>query len=321
LRVLVYTDEPDLLRPVFAANPEVEAVFLTPAQYRRSADADIVVLDRFSPPAPPRQGAIWIEPPSGSPVRTVGTASAVALTKWRSDHPLGAGLRTRDLRLDSVQLLQPASGDTVIAECENGAVAVARDGNPKAVVLGFHPVRTPMRFELATPLLFANMLRWMHPDTFRRWELNAGSAGMVNVELDDAGADVRVVNEAGAPLPHSRQGRSLRFFAGTPGKVRVVAGESESVHSLVLPELAEQSWTAPRDVRRGLPGFAGFGPQYLELWPWLAAAGLVVLLIEWLLFGRSRAMLRMPPASGPPAIRRKRRKVRPAAAPVRSLLL
>jgi len=39
---------------------------------------------------------------------------------------------------------------------EAGPVIVARPGKPKIVVIGFHPARSAMRYELATPLLFAN---------------------------------------------------------------------------------------------------------------------------------------------------------------------
>ncbi len=50
LKVVVYSEEPELFRPVLGANPEVDAVFRKPAEYRAGGDAGIVILDRFSPP-------------------------------------------------------------------------------------------------------------------------------------------------------------------------------------------------------------------------------------------------------------------------------
>ena len=61
---------------------------------------------------------------------------------------------------------------------------VARPGKPKIVVLGFHPALSAMRYELATPLLFANLLRWMSPEIFRRWEITGGSVGTVKLAMD-----------------------------------------------------------------------------------------------------------------------------------------
>lgn len=320
LKVLVYTDQPDALRPVFSGSPEVDAAFRSPAQYQPAADADIVILDRFSPQRPPQHNAIWIEPEGRSPIPVRSKASGVALTRWRADHALGIGLRTRDVRLESAYVFQPAATDVVVAESENGPVAVARDGDTKTLVLGFHPVRSEMRYQLATPLLFANALRWMSPETFRRWELNAGSVGTVNVTLDSEHGTVKVLNEAGDPLPHTRHGRSLRFFAGSPGTVRVVTASGESVYSLVLPELAEEKWAAPGNMRRGLPAFSGFTPKFVELWPWLASAGLLVLLIEWYLFGRGRLPIAATVFSRP-AARRRNRHVRSVMASVRSFFL
>lgn len=301
VKITVYSQEPDLLRPVFAASPEVDATFRSPAQYTSSDGADLVILDRFSPAQPPSKPAIWIEPPeAGSPVRVRMVTTDAPLTHWRSDHPLAAGLRTRDVRLDSTEILQPASSDTVIASSEAGPVAVARDRAPKMFAIGFHPVRTRMRYELATPLLFANAIRWMHPEAFRRRELYAGNAGMVSVTAgpESERAEVKVVSQSGTPLPYTRHGRTVRFFVASPGVVRVLTAEGESVHSLVLPELAENVWTPPRGVRRGLPP-PRIGPNYRELWPWLALAGALLLLLEWLKYGRRRLALARTPHTVP----------------------
>ena len=51
LQVVVYSAEPQALRALFASNPQVDATFEPPAKYDAQAKADIVVLDRFAPPA------------------------------------------------------------------------------------------------------------------------------------------------------------------------------------------------------------------------------------------------------------------------------
>ncbi len=301
LRVAVYSEEPELLKPVLSANSEVDAVFRRPSEYQPRSGADIVILDRFTPPAPPQGDAIWIQPhEGGAPVGVRSTVENVPLVRWRSDHPLAAGLRVKDIHLETAEVLDPLPGDVSIAEVEAGPVIVARSARTKTVVLGFHPVRSAMRYELATPLLFANILRWMAPDMFRRWELAAGSVGTVNVPLgsDAEAASVRVVSENGAPLPYTVQARSVRFFAANPGTVRITTGDRELVYSLSLPEVPETTWTAPASARRGLPRFAPLRLDYAELWPWLAAAGALALLLEFLLYGRWRASIPAPPRTG-----------------------
>lgn len=291
LHVTVYSAEPDLLRPVLAASPQVAATFAAPSVYSAQAPAGLVILDRFRPPAPPLADSIWIDPPAGgSPVPIRARVSDVPLTRWLTDHALGAGLRARDFRLESASVFEAAPDDLKIGEIEQGPVMVARPGKPKTVVLGFNPALPAMRYDLATPLLFANLLRWMAPEIFRRWEFTAGSLGTVKALLDPdvRPADVRVLREDGKPAPFTLRGQSLEFFSGMPGTVRVLAGDREFVYSLTLPQLWESQWQAPPETRRGIPRFAAPLGEAPDLWPWLALAGGAGLLAEWILFGRFR---------------------------------
>lgn len=292
LNLAVYSDEPDLLRPIFATNPNVQARYLRTSDYRDADDAAVVVLDRFRPAVPVRKRAIWIEPPAAqSPVPVRTTLANVPLRGWRSDHPVAAGLRTKGVPLDSVSVLAPARGDVVLVEVEGGPAAVARPGPAAQVVLGFHPLRSAMRYELATPLLFANMLRWLEPDLFRQSELQARSAGVVSVRLP-AGTEasrLRLVGDGQEFLPHTLQGDTLRFFAGAPGSVRLIGLDREQVFSLTLPEGADRVWEMPTTVRIGLPGLREELATPWEWWPVLAALGGLVLLAEWIAYGRQRS--------------------------------
>ncbi|MBM3774660.1 MAG: VWA domain-containing protein [Acidobacteria bacterium] len=288
LRVAVYSDSPELLRPVLSAHPRVEAVYRRTADYGEAEPADLVILDGFRPPRRPTVDAIWIDPPEGSPVAVTRRVQNARFARWRMDHALGAGLRARDFKLEAASVFAPAAGDIPIGEVEAGPVILARPGKPKQVVFGFHPARSGLRYELATPLLFANLLRWMSPEIFRHWEAPGGSAGMaaLPVEADIAAAGIRVLGEDGSELPFTLRDRTLRFFTPSPDQVRVLAGEREYSYSLRLPQLWQSKWEPPPGSKRGLPSAEPSG--FVELWPWLALAGAIGLLADWLLFGRFR---------------------------------
>jgi len=290
LPVTVYSSQPDLLRPALSPAARVMAVYRSPAEYRPN-DSGLVILDRFIPPQRPAADSIWIDPPAnGSPIPVRETVQQVPFARWDTSHPAAAGLRTRDFKLESASVFEAAPDDIKIGEVQAGPVIVARDGRPKIVVLGFHPALSAMRYELATPLLFANLLRWASPDVFRRSEVAAATAGTVKLPLEQdlAASAVKVTAEDGSPLPFTLHDRTLEFFSGTPGSARVLAGDSEYIYSLTLPQVGDTRWEPPADAHRGIPRFLPVLDRSFDLWPWLALLGAAGLLAEWFFFGRFR---------------------------------
>jgi hypothetical protein len=67
--------------------------------------------------------------------------------------------------------------------------------------------------------------------------------------------------------------------------VRVIAGNSERVYSLTLPEMWDVKWAPPATARRGIPAWNDSIRRSRSLWPWLALIGAALLLAEWILFG------------------------------------
>jgi hypothetical protein len=300
IRVTVYSAEADLLRPVLAASPRVDARFRAPSQYRPDPSDGLVILDRFRPTSPPAVHAVWIDPPEGSPIPVRERVGRAEFTGWRSDHPLAAGLRTKGFALQNAAVFQPSPQDIRVGEVHGGPVIVARPGDQKIVVLGFHPGRSGLRYELTTPLLFANILRWTYPEMFRRWALSGGSVGTVKMALDAdfEAKDVQVVRDDGSPVAFTARDQTLTFFSGSPGTVRVMAGDREMVYSQTLPQVGETQWQPPSDAMTGMPRFRDRVAGAVELWQWLAIAGALCLLVEWFLYGRlsRRLHLHLKPA-------------------------
>jgi hypothetical protein len=135
--------------------------------------------------------------------------------------------------------------------------------------------------------------------------LFAGSVGTVSVPLaaEGEGATARVIASDARVLPFTVQGKTLRFFSGRPGTVRVLSGNREQVHSLTLPALADGVWEAPAGVRRGVPRAVTASASSRDIWYWLALLGGLGLLAEWLLFAPLRRPARVADgaAAVPPA--------------------
>ena len=291
--VAVYSDEPDLLRPVFASIRNVHATFQPTSAWNPATSAQIVVLDRFAPPQPPAKDAIWIAPPSASsPIPVRDTAENAKLRRWNAG-TLGAGLRTHP-NLSRTLLFRPADSDITVAETDSGAAMVARDGPVKTVVLGFDPLASDMRYDLATPLLFANAVRWMAPFAFRSQELSAASVGSFDVDLGTAvdPSAVSVSEASGHPVSWTIDGSELRFFTADPGIVHVGVPDRDMIYSLTLPSPGDAVWL-PRNAIFGLPPRHLPIPPPRDIWYWLAVLGAIGLIADWVVYARgSRVMPR-----------------------------
>ena len=169
--------------------------------------------------------------------------------------------------------------------------------------MGFHPERSRVKYELAAPLLFANILRWIAPESFRRWQLTGGNVGTVNVKLapHTDPAQVKVLGGDGSIIPYTIDGDSLRFYASSPGTVRILTGEREFVYSLTVPEVGDVMWQIPTNVKRGVPRRTPIENIARDIWYWLALAGLGCLLAEWLIYGKHRARLKAAAQAERPA--------------------
>lgn len=300
LRVVAFTDRPQVLRPLLTANRQLAVKFESAGSYSSKPAADVVVLDEFAPAAgqqnkQPKLPSLWIDPPRQDcplPIKAVVTNATIK--SWQSGDALDAGLHAKESQIPRAEVFETFQSDQAVADIAEGPVVVARDGrgsSPKMAVIGFDPLSGPLRFEVTTPLLFANLLRWLSPEAFRTLEIAAGRVGTSTVNLDknENASSLHVTDERGFAVPFTVRDQMLELFVSRPGVVRILSADRDRVLSLTLPDVAEVEWK-PTEVSTGLPAARSFGPTSTDLWRWLAVLGGLGLLAEWLLFGRRRLL-------------------------------
>ncbi len=259
--------------PCARLSPPTRASLRNSAPQRvQTHDDGLVILDRFRPETRPQGASLWIDPPADrSPVPIKERVEKPEGLRWVPDLQLTEGLRARNTQIESASVFEAGPGETKVAEIDKGAVMVAR-GN--MVVIGFNPFAGSMRYELAAPLLLANILRWSAPDVFRDVDVGTQSAGAVSsplaVGFDRRRSGPRRFRQI---LPFNIRDRAVQFFAGDPSRVRVIAGNSERVYSLTLPEMWDVKWNPPATARHGIPAWNDSMRRSRSLWPWLALTG------------------------------------------------
>ena len=101
--------------------PASKPAFFLSRSYKPDATAASscwIILRRLR--RPPRRAFGWSRPPTNRPFRSRSTGQKVKLNQWQADHPLGAGLRARDIELASAEIFRPAPGDIVVARSDAG---------------------------------------------------------------------------------------------------------------------------------------------------------------------------------------------------------
>ena len=242
LRVAVYTKRPDVLGPLLEANHRLSIKFFSPAEYMARPAADIMLLDQMTAPREPQIPSLWIEPPkerSPLPIKTV--VNGAVIKSWRSDAALGLHAKAADIAV--AEVFQLFEGDVPVGSLAEGPTVVARpstDRRPKLAVMGFDPLSGQLRFEVTTPLLFANLLRWLSPEPFKTVDATAGRVGPASVMLDasERADRIRVTNERGFAVPFTVREQNLQLFASRPSIIHVASDDRERLLSLTLPDLA-----------------------------------------------------------------------------------
>jgi hypothetical protein len=247
-----------------------------------------MIFDRFVP-AQPAPGIYLYPPARQSPVKVSKAAERARITRWVSSHPLAEGLHSLDVQFEEALIFAPEPGDQVVAESAAGPVIVAREAaGTKSVFFGFDPAAPALRNTLSAPLLLANALRWLAPDVFRGSEIRVAPPGLIDTEVPGVRAEqMQISSSENMNLPWSLTRDRLRFFAGQPGRVLARSPLQQWEFDLTLPQVGVVAWQPPAAVLRGVPpAFQQPVVGGSRPWQWLALAGLLCLLADWILFGR-----------------------------------
>jgi Aerotolerance regulator N-terminal/von Willebrand factor type A domain len=299
LKLAVFTTRPDVLKPLLESNHQLDVEFFTPADYKVKPAADVMLLDQITPEEQPTIASLWIGPyTERSPLPVKAVVNGAAVKTWHSETALVAGLHSRGADIPKAEVFQTFDSDIPVATVAEGPVVVARPANesrPKMSVIGFDPFDGQLKFEVTTPLLFANLLRWLSPDALRMLDVSAAPVGAAVVALDPGERPsaapqtqlerLRVVDTGGAALPFTIRDQTVQLFVSRPSIVHITSGDRERVLSLTLPDVAAFEWRPNGNAASGLPSPRPFTPQAVDLWKWLALLGGFSLLTEWILFG------------------------------------
>jgi hypothetical protein len=290
-RVLLVTRRPEALERALRAIPDLKVDTVSPDRYDGSG-AEIVVLDGVVPPTLPSGQLIVVSPPAGQSLLPVGPEiQGVQFSDFDPRHPLLQSVDLSAVRLAKATPFQTPPWARVVAEAPGGPLILeGREEGRSVIGLGFEPSASGIDRMIAFPLLVANAISFLGGGDLAP-SLVPGRT--VTLPVAPGIGQVTLETPDGQPRRLRPEQGSVRFDeVELPGRYvirEVGAGVGEPrVFAVNVADEAESS-IAPRPrppVTVPSPGGDGTVVRPLEIWPYLVAGALLLLVFEWWRFGR-----------------------------------
>lgn len=307
-RILLISSGNLFLERALGGLPGVELVRLAPdssippSQGGTEGGYDLYVYDRVVVTGTLPASNLWLIGPTASvgdgfPIEVGGFFTATAITRTASDDPLLRYVDLSDVHVLQARAVVAPPGARVLIEAEGGPLLfVSERPERRLAVLTFDLRDSDLPLQIAFPILTANLADWLLPRGAARLPAIVRPGAPVPVQPDPETTELTVTAPDGThyALPI---GEEPPVFAATDQLGVYLVSELDrsgnvlqsAVFAANLFDEAESNIT-PRDVVR--VGQAEVGPAMREeegrreFWPWLAAAALGVLVVEWWVYQR-----------------------------------
>ncbi|HEY3290286.1 MAG TPA: hypothetical protein VGK87_09180, partial [Anaerolineae bacterium] len=290
-RVLLLSAGNRFLEQSLAVLPNLQVTrAITPPIAVADKAYDLYVLDGLSTTLPAHANVLFIG--AQNVFTTSGTFSNTAFVS-SEQHPVLANVDWRLINSTDVRLVNTPAWLKPIVESQGGPVlyagelAGADSAFGRVVLLPFELRRSDLPLQVAFPILMANTVEWLAPpqglniaSSVKPGEVVPLNQGSI-VQLPDGG----------------RVAVDQRGFAQTDqlGVYRVQDKDVNGAFAVVFSNPAESKIAPNLQLQvGGVTPSAEVKPQFTqrEVWSWLAAMALVLLMVEWWVYQRGVPVLR-----------------------------
>ena len=292
VRVLLVTAGNRFLEKALRASANVELAVAN--QLGDSTDAfDMVVLDNVTPATWPAGNLLAFHTANPDWFKPEDKLEAPPIVALRSRHPL-----LRFVTLDNVQIsesvgIQTPSWATALVDAPQHPLIIAGElGRQRIVWVGFDVLQSTWPLRISFPIFIANAVDWLNPSTINSSQLTVQAGQPLRILLPQPAAKVQVQTPDGVVRDwniHAATGEFVFGDTGRQGVYKVTSGTNEMLFSVNLLDAAESDITPKDEIKLGKYAKATattLRRANLEIWRWIAAAGLAVLMWEWWYYHR-----------------------------------
>lgn len=309
-RALIVTAGNIFLEQVYTVLPGIEAFKAAPdADLAAAAEEgfDLYIFDSVSLPDPvPPGNLLIINPPpaetEGGLLRVSGTFTQPVVTRLQDD-PLLQFVDWGTINIRQARQVSAPWARPIVSAAEGPLLLIGERAGYRIAIIPFALQDSDLPLQIAFPILMANITHWLSPG--RAFDAPTGlQAGeTINIQAGAGTTAVRITKPDGTTWA-AEVGEEELFFTETDllGLYELnlsdPSGRRPAGRFAVNLFAPNESNIRPGDtipLGQGADS-EGSGEDIgqRELWPWLAALALLVLVVEWWLYHRGVPILRRP---------------------------
>jgi Ca-activated chloride channel homolog len=292
--------------------PGVEVLLAAPQTVvfeETAAQVPVTVLDGVIPPVLPPGNLLFIAPPRSTDFFSVtGEVEFPSVHPAPGDEPLLHNVSLSEVSVLKAVRMVPGIWARVVIDSESAPLLVVGESQGKRLaVLSFDLHQSDLPLQVAFPLLLSNVVSFLSPGSgAEASQLVPGE--LLALQVDPAITEVRLTRPDGAQL--STQGGLLQSASLRLQEGQMVYADTDEMGVYTVEEFQDGDLQARHRYAVNLfaPAESQIAPQpdlavpqtsglqttvarqregRQEVWRWLAALALVVLLVEWLVYHRS----------------------------------
>ena len=259
-------------------------------------DADLVVLDNVMPSHWPAGNVLAFRSSAPAWFPVGPKIENPAIVDWKVGHPL-----LRFVNFDNVQVSECISTKTPtwatsLADSRDTPMILAGEVAKQRVVwVAFDAMYSTWPLRISFPIFVANVVEWLNPAAASASQLlvRAGEPLRVSLFENITTATITLPDGGKRQVPVDAKARELVFGdTAHQGIYQLQAGTNKTSFCVNLLDAAESDTHPQEELQFGKYTrlkAAALSKANLEIWRWIAFAGLVVLMVEWWYYHRRTA--------------------------------
>ena len=256
-------------------------------------DKDVVVLDDVTPSRWPKPNLLAIH--AGNTNWFDGgwtNIDSPAIVDWKNTHPL-----LRYISLDNVQIsdtlgVKMPGWATPLVDAQQTPLILAGEISRQRIIwIGFDTLQSTWPLRISFPMFIANAIDWLNPAAAKSQQLMLHAGEPFRFALSQPAASAVVTLPGGATETIPAAGNREIVFGHTrrQGTYHLRAGTNDVAFCVNVLDAAESN-TKPRDElslgKLNKVGATEMKQASVEIWRWIAAGALAVLMYEWWYYHR-----------------------------------